>query len=159
IKSYFKEIPSHIKIISPEDDISTYSLYGIIDYCLTIRGTCGIEAALLGKRVLTAGTGGYSGRGFTYDFDSKEEYLKTVNQIEKVPPMSDVEIQLAEKYAYGLFILRPLPLDLIKIKFSHDEVASFNFRFKAKTLEEFKQSKFVTKIQEFVHSNDSDMLL
>ena len=41
----FGELPSHISVIYPETDISTLSLFQIGHYCLTVRGTVGIEAS------------------------------------------------------------------------------------------------------------------
>ena len=109
-------LPEHIFVIPPESDISTYSLYAIMDYCITVRGTVGIEAARLGIPVLTAGTGRYDRRGFTIDSESREQYLKKINQIEDIPRLSKAQQELAERFAYGLFILRPFPLSTVTFK-------------------------------------------
>jgi hypothetical protein len=54
-----------------------------MDYCLTVHGTAGIEAARLGITVLTTGTGRYDRRGFTSDSDSREEYLAKPARIQE----------------------------------------------------------------------------
>ena len=69
-------------------DISTLSLYEIADYCLTVRGTTGIEGACFGCNVLTAGTGRYDGKGFTIDSKSPSEYLKKIENIHQISVMS-----------------------------------------------------------------------
>ncbi len=84
-----------------------FSLFGVMDYCLTVRGTAGIEAARLGVPVLTAGPARYSGLGFTIDSASRAEYLARVARIQDTPPLSDEQRELAERFAYGLFVLRP----------------------------------------------------
>ncbi len=62
------QLPSHVFFIPADSPISTYSLFPVMDYCLTVRGTIGMEAARLGIPVITAGTGRYDHRGFTVDF-------------------------------------------------------------------------------------------
>src|SRR5208283_4163784 len=78
LRKYIGKLPPHIVMIPPESEISTYSLFPIIDYCLTVCGTVGIEAARLGIPVLTAGSGPYDHRGFTVDSNSREEYCEKV---------------------------------------------------------------------------------
>ena len=48
LRKYIGELPPHIVMIPPESEISTYSLFPIMDYCLTVYGTVGMEAARLG---------------------------------------------------------------------------------------------------------------
>ncbi len=101
------ELPKHIKILMPETDISTFSLFDVTDYCLTVRGTIGIEMPCFGIPVFTAGTGRYSGLGFTIDSDSREEYLAKLARIQEFPRLSEEQTLLARKHAYSLFRLRP----------------------------------------------------
>ena len=77
---------------------------------ITIRGSIGIELPCFGVPVLTAGTGFYSGRGFTVDSASRAEYLARLAPIEELPPLTDREIELARRHAYALFRLRPTAL-------------------------------------------------
>ena len=73
--------PSHVRIIQPDSNISTLSLYRVMDYCVTVRNV-GIEAASFGIPVFTAGTGRYDRRGFTIDL-TREEYLDRLRLIRK----------------------------------------------------------------------------
>lgn len=104
LQKYIGELPEHVKVIPAETDITTLSLLEVIDYCLTVRGTVGMEAALLGKNVLTAGTGRYDRHGFTVDFDSRSDYLLRLGKLEDLKPPSLESIRLAERYSYGVFI-------------------------------------------------------
>lgn len=109
----------HIKIVLPETDIDTFSFFGITDYCLTVRGTIGIEMACRGVPVITAGTGRYSGLGFTIDSSTQKEYLERLKNIQDLPPMSIKERELARRYADALFRLRPWTLksfNLVKME-------------------------------------------
>ncbi|MGK7873247.1 MAG: hypothetical protein AB4426_08020 [Xenococcaceae cyanobacterium] len=107
MRSEVGTLPSHVKLVMPDTDISTYSFFEITDYCLTVRGTIGIEMACYGVPVLTAGTGRYSNLGFTIDSTCAKEYLQRLAQIQDISPMTQKQVELARRFAYALFKLRP----------------------------------------------------
>jgi hypothetical protein len=109
----FGRLPNHVSVLPACTDISTLSLFPIMDYCLTVRGTVGLEAACRGIPVLTGGTGRYDRKGFTIDSATPQQYLERISRIQILPPLSPPQIELAERFAYGLFLLRPLPLSSI----------------------------------------------
>jgi hypothetical protein len=117
LREAFGTLPDHIFQIAADSDISTYSLFDLMDYCVTVRGTVGLEAAARGIPVLTAGTGRYDHMAFTIDSESEAEYLARIAHIADIAPMSPAQRELAERYAYGLFILRPLPLTSVTLEF------------------------------------------
>jgi hypothetical protein len=110
-------LPPHVSLLPARDDISTFSLFPVMDYCLTVRGTVGLEAACRGIPVLTGGTGRYDGKGFTTDSATTQQYLHWVAEIQNIPRLSPAQIELAERYAYGLFLLRPLSLSSVSVKY------------------------------------------
>jgi hypothetical protein len=57
VRSAVGKLPDHVRIVPPDTDINTFSFFEITDYCVTVRGTIGIEMACYGVPVLTAGTG------------------------------------------------------------------------------------------------------
>jgi len=101
-------LPPHVTVLRPESEISTRSVFGAADYGITIRGSVGFELPCLGVPVLTAGTGFYSGRGFTVDSVSAEQYIGRLQKIEEIPPPTPEQVELARRHAYALFRLRPL---------------------------------------------------
>ena len=111
-------LPSHVKVIPADTEISTYSLFPLMDWGLTVRGTAGLEAARLGVPMLTGGTGRYDRRGFTIDSETREEYLGKIARLHKIPRLSPEQAVLANRYAFGLFRLRPLPLSTVTLE--HD---------------------------------------
>lgn len=117
-------LPPHVTLIPPQAPLNTYSLFAVMDYCLTVRGTVGIEAASLGIRVLTAGSGRYDRRGFTVDSTTAAEYLSRLAALQMVPAMTSAERELAERYAYAAFMLRPLPLSSFAITYERNAEAS-----------------------------------
>jgi hypothetical protein len=106
IREKIGELPPHVHVVEPDTDISTWSLFGVTDWGITIRGSIGFELPCLGKSALTAGTGFYSGRGFTVDSDTADEYLGRLGRIEEISPPAPDQVMLAKKHAYGLFRLR-----------------------------------------------------
>jgi hypothetical protein len=106
IRERIGELPAHVRVLPPDTDISTWSLFAVTDVGVTIRGSVGFELPCLGVPVLTAGTGFYSGRGFTVDSSTAGEYLDRLRSVEATPPLRESEITLARKHAYALFLLR-----------------------------------------------------
>lgn len=120
LKRAIGKLPAHVRLLSADSSISTYSLFSVMDFCVTVRGTVGIEAASLGIPVLTAGMGRYDRRGFTIDPDSRQDYLSRIRQIQDQPKLSSEQRELAERFAYGLFIMRPLKLKSVTQEFARD---------------------------------------
>jgi hypothetical protein len=124
IQDRFSCLPAHIKVIHPDTDLSTYSLLQIADYTVTVRGTVGIESALFGIPVITAGTGRYDRRGFTLDSSTREQYLQKLAKLETFPRLSAEQVELAERYYYGVYVCRPLSLSSVSLEFARDELAT-----------------------------------
>jgi hypothetical protein len=115
LRMRFSRLPKHVSLVPACSDMSTLSLFPVMDYCLTVRGTVGIEAACRGIPVLTGGTGRYDGKGFTVDSTTPQEYLERIARLQDIPRLSPAQVELAERFAYGLFLLRPLPLSSIAV--------------------------------------------
>jgi hypothetical protein len=116
LSSQVGHLPGHVKVMDPESDISTFSLFEATDYCLTVRGTIGMEMPCFGIPVFTAGTGRYSGLGFTRDSCSREEYLEKLSRLQEFPRLTEQETALAQKHAHGVFFLRPLVFSTFELR-------------------------------------------
>ncbi len=114
IQEHIGELPAHIKMIYADTPISPYGWYQIADYGISVRGTAGLEMPCLGKPVVTAGTGRYEGKGFTIDPKTPDDYRNILLHLHEVPPLNDKQIALANRYAYGLFNLKPFELSGLK---------------------------------------------
>jgi hypothetical protein len=110
-------LPPHVKVIPADTKISTYSLFPLMDWGLTVRGTAGLEAARLGVPVLTGGTGRYDRKGFTVDSETREVYLGKIARLHEIPRLSPEQVELAYRYAFGLFRLRALPLSTVTLEY------------------------------------------
>lgn len=100
-------LPEHVKLLEPDTPISTLSLFRTIDVGITVRGSVGYELPCFGVPVVTAGTGRYSGFGFTIDHDSPETYLSTLARAESLPRLTWEETRRARIHAHALLRRRP----------------------------------------------------
>lgn len=135
-------LPEYVKLLYPTTDISTWSLFKLADFGLTVRGTIGMELPCLGGPVFTAGTGRYSGLGFTIDSKTKEEYLDRLSKIHEYERMADDQTLLAKKHAYCAFKLRPWGMKSFRAVFNYKKRGvhplDSNLFFNSKSLEEIK---------------------
>lgn len=114
-------LPAHVKLVDPYTDINTFSLFAITDYCLTVRGTIGVEMPCYGIPAIVAGTGRYAGYGFTNEFATAADYVSTLGRLHEVPRLDAARVELAKKHAHALFVRRPLDLASIEMKLHTDE--------------------------------------
>jgi len=119
IREHIGTLPQHVKLLMPDTDISTKSLFELVDYGVTVRGTAGMELPCFGKLTFTAGTGRYSGFGFTNDSNTVQDYLQKMANIQNIAPLDEARILLAKKFAYGVFKLRPFILKSCKCCFKY----------------------------------------
>ena len=96
----FGKLPDNFYYLSSKSKINTYFLLDMLDYCLTVRGTVGIEAAMRGKPVITAGTGRYENKGFTNNFMDLNAYRNTIINLHKFNSNLVQAKELANKFAY-----------------------------------------------------------
>lgn len=152
-------LPAHVQVIPADTDITTLSLFEVTDYCLTVRGTVGMEAALLGKNVLTAGTGRYDRHGFTTDFDCREEYLARLATLEELGPPTPLMRERAERYSYGVFMCRPVRLKCLDFRFSKDAAATLVTGWTVRSVAELRKAPELVTIADWLRSGDEDYLV
>jgi hypothetical protein len=152
-------LPAHVQVIPADTDITTLSMLEVTDYCLTVRGTVGMEAALLGRSVLTAGTGRYDRHGFTTDFDSRDDYLARLATLEQLGPPTSSMRERAERYGYGVFMCRPVRLQCLDFKFTKDAKATLVTGWTVRTVEELRAAPELVAIAAWLRSGDEDFLV
>ena len=79
----------------------------ILDFCVTVRGTVGIESSILGVKTITAGTGRYSNRNFTIDPTTIDNYFEVLNSLDRDFGLSLDFINKAQSYAKVIFLALP----------------------------------------------------
>jgi hypothetical protein len=110
LENKFSDLPENIKIVSASDEMSTYSIIEKCDVVLIYNTKTGIEAACMGKPVLVAGEAWIKGKGFSIDVYSENEYLTELQRTVYDP--TDVNLDLALRYAFHFFFRRMIELDL-----------------------------------------------
>lgn len=103
----FGRVPEFLRVVRPEESVSPLSFFALTDWGITVRGTVGLELPCLGIPVLTAGSGRYSGKGFTIDPETPQAYLDAVTGIHDIPPLGEEQVRLGVRYAYHVFRSRP----------------------------------------------------
>lgn len=151
-------LPPHVKVIPADTDITTLSLFEALDFCLTVRGTVGMEAALFGCNVLTAGTGRYDRHGFTTDFESREAYLAQLARLHEMAPPTPQMREHAERYSYGVFLCRPVRLRCFDLRFSQDASATLRAGCRARSVEELRTAPELVSTAAWLQSGDDDFL-
>lgn len=109
LQNAFGRVPDFLRVVRPEDEVSPFAFFGITDWGVTVRGTIGLELPCFGVPVLIAGTGRYSGKGFTEDHESAQAYLDALRDIDRIGKLSPERVRHALLYAYNVFKVRPAP--------------------------------------------------
>jgi len=107
IREFVGKLPEQVKLLYPDTDISSLSLFELSDFAITVRGTVSTEAPCFGVTTLTAGTGRCDRFGFTVDSDSSEEYLEKLDNIEQLPSISEKQMNWARRHAHAVFCRKP----------------------------------------------------
>ena len=101
-------VPANVRWLGPTNDVRTDAFFDVADVCLTVRGTIGLEMAVMGRHVVTGGTGRYSGYGFTLDSATRDEYFARLRHVGSLPPPTPERADLAARYVETLIRERPL---------------------------------------------------
>jgi hypothetical protein len=115
IRKRFPSLPPHIRIVPPEDKLSSYSIIPIADVILIYTSTIGLESAILGKTVITAAQTHYADHGFTIDCRSLEEYSSALVDSKRLAEFNAnaAVVALARKYAYLFFFKQMVPFPYV----------------------------------------------
>ena len=141
----FGTLPDHIKLMTADTDVNTFSLFDVADYGLTVRGTIGMELPCFGIPVVTAGTGRYSGRGFTIDPATRQEYVALLGTLQDVPRLSHKTISNARLHYHGALNLRPVPMRSFVLDFRAVKVITSEARPDVRMKQRADESLFETE--------------
>jgi hypothetical protein len=152
IREAVGELPPHVKLILPDDDVDNVDLFAIVDAGVTIRGTVGIELPRIGVPVLTAGTSDYAGRGFTVDAASIDEYERNVRAVADLGPLEPEQARLANLYAYGVFCVRPWRFRSFELAYgpAEGDPLDHELRYRVRTLAELERAEDLQAFADWV---------
>lgn len=158
VRQEIGELPSHVKLLGADTDISTLSLFKALDACVTVRGTTGIEAACFGLPVLTAGTGRYDRLGFTLDSDSREDYLTRLADVQNTERLDPKQRELALRHAWGVLIGRPVSLQIFHMRYCNTKTADLEIEFQAQSPAELRQLPDLKAMAAWIRSDAEDFM-
>lgn len=157
-------LPDHVRVVRAGTDISTQSLFPMVDYVLTVNGTVGMEFPCFGVPAIVAGTGRYSGRGFTIDPTSKDEYFSILKSIESIERLGDEETHLARRYFHAVSLGRQTdfqdvaPMELKKAHEGQSDVHN-NLHFQSRSIDEFATACSIRAARQWMFFSKSPDLL
>lgn len=156
----FGAVPDFLRIVRPEEKVSPLSFFGLTDWGITVRGTIGMELPCFGVPVLTAGTGRYSGKGFTVDSGTIEEYLGRIRSIQRIPALTDEQVRLGILHAYLVFRARPARYDATLADVYPDDSGARerNLALRVASVPEVLAHPQMRNITDFLLSADDDFL-
>jgi hypothetical protein len=96
----FHTLPTNVKLIQPENNVSSYALSSISNIVMVYTSTLGLEFALMGIKPWLAATPYYSGKGFTIDITSHEQLVKMVEDLKMHDKLNEKEVEFAKRLAY-----------------------------------------------------------
>ena len=108
IRARFGTLPDHIKVIAPENPLSSYGVMRLATLNVVYGTKLGMEMAAQGLKVITAGEASYRNKGFTYDPQTKQQYFEWLYNPNQLPSMSEAMIERSRKYAYHFYFRRQI---------------------------------------------------
>jgi hypothetical protein len=100
IRDMYKDLPSNISVIEPEDNINSFSVLELSDIGVVHTSTVGLEMAIEGKPVILISETHYRDKGFTYDATSEGNFFETLHKLLNEPEPLQNQVELAKKYFY-----------------------------------------------------------
>ena len=82
--------------------------------------------------------------------------MDQLKNLENVQPLTPEEQDLARKFAFGTFVVRPIKLSSVKYSFQRDSEASLKTRFTINTSQHLKKAEDVIEIADWINSNSDD---
>lgn len=113
VRAHFPRLPSNIRLIPAESDVSTYTLSEVVDAGVVYTTKVGLEFACRGVPVIVVGEPFYRGKGFTVDPETPEDYFRALESLTHGQRMTPEAVGRAKKYAYYYFYRRHLALDYL----------------------------------------------
>ncbi|MBI4401107.1 MAG: hypothetical protein HY581_05700, partial [Nitrospirae bacterium] len=115
IRQEFRRLPANIRVVLPGVPADSYALMNFARVGLVYASTMGLELAVTGMPVVVAGAAHYSGKGFTYDPSTREEYAHQVVSLMRgeQPVQRTEQVELALRYAHLFFLRRTFSMTVL----------------------------------------------
>ena len=109
-------LPPNVRIVDPDDNVSTRTLYGLIDLGLVYTSSVGLEMAAAGLPVLTPGTGvHYEKPGIVLTAADPASYFAALDALLEDPASFRPDHELLLRYAYTLYFRKSIPFEPLDV--------------------------------------------
>lgn len=112
----FETLPSNVKLIAPDDTISSYDVLSEVDAALVFGSKFGLEAAIQRKPVVTAGEAYFSGKGISFDPIDKTDYFSLLGRVAEGLTPSGEMVEKAIRFGYHYHVRRQMILPLADMR-------------------------------------------
>ena len=143
----YGQFPENIWIIKPEEKIDSYTLVNKCKRVIVWTSTIGYETACEGRRPIVTAKVHYSGKGFTRDIISKDDYFKALEEDDR---LSKEQVELANRYASYFLLRKKIPLSFFKTPITYGSTG-FNILEYHKDLREY--NPYHNEVLRFVCDN------
>jgi hypothetical protein len=103
-------LPFNIKVIGPDNPISTYVLATFAKVAIVYATKAGFELAAQGLQIICAGDGWLRGKGFSIDIGNKKELYDALDKLQQYEALGMEQRLLAKRYAYYFFFRRMIEI-------------------------------------------------
>jgi hypothetical protein len=112
-----RDLPPNVRWVSPDDELSTYTLMELATVGLAYHSTVGLELACKGKATVMAAGGFVTGLPFVHTVERAAGYEAMLDALRPLPPgaVFDEVTRLALRYAYGYFFRYPVAFPLVRM--------------------------------------------
>jgi len=109
------DLPDNITIIPPEAEVDSYQLMAESDCGVVLCTTAGLEMAAMGKPVVMVGQAHFSGKGFTIDCKSRDDYqAQLLTALNGAGDQNSGTISCqARKYLLTVFLRYAVPFPMV----------------------------------------------
>jgi hypothetical protein len=117
MKRLAEDLPPNVRMIDPDDEVSSYSLMDLCSVGLVWVSTVGLELACKGKNVVVAAGNYVAGTSFVQtvtDADAYEELLEPLLELPSGAVSAEIK-RLALRFAYGMFFRMPIEFPLVRM--------------------------------------------
>lgn len=112
IKKRFKNLPNNVRIITPESDLSSYTLANESIANIIYGTKMGLEIALMKKPLIVCGETFSRNKGYGLDVSSKEEYIDLCKNIHNYQVDVDEKLNIALQYAHYFYFRKMIDLPI-----------------------------------------------
>lgn len=117
LESLAQALPPNVRVVMPDDPVSSYSLIDLATLGLVYHSTVAVEIACKGKPVIVAAGGPVSDLPFAITLKAGDAYEATLDRARSRPfPMPSLDTQrLAHRFAYRYFFGTNVPFPLVNM--------------------------------------------